>query len=187
MVQIEEYQEGSVHTVQEGGSSFPSGIASNGSVHTELQHHDNEGVEYDLDIPDHAPGFPRFPSFPPRRGDLINVVSNDEPPTVGETEQERIAREARNIDRFNRRQIEADTSPSPATEPASIGMPLRTPDTFAPRPHLHCHPHPPPSSVCLAPVGAPPPRRGPRRRLRSPTRSYPLFPNRNIEKYVVQH
>ena len=38
---------------------------------------------------------------------MINVVSNDEPPTVGETEQERIAREARNIDRFNRRQIEA--------------------------------------------------------------------------------
>ena len=58
MVRIEEYQEGSVHTVQEGGSSSLSGIASNGSVHTELQHHDNEGVEYDLDIPDHAPGFP---------------------------------------------------------------------------------------------------------------------------------
>ena len=108
MVWIEEYQEGSVHIVQEGGSSSPSGIASNGSVHTELQHHDNEGIEYDLDIPDHAPGFPRFPSFPPRRGDLINVVSNDKPPTVGETEQERLAREACNIDRFNRRQIEAE-------------------------------------------------------------------------------
>jgi hypothetical protein len=38
---------------------------------------------------------------------LINVVSNDEPPTVGEIEQERIAREACNIDRFNRWQIEA--------------------------------------------------------------------------------
>ena len=38
---------------------------------------------------------------------MINVVSNDEPPTVGEIEQERIAREARNIDRFNRQQIEA--------------------------------------------------------------------------------
>ena len=105
MVRIEEYQEGSVHTVQEGGSSSLSGIASNGSVHTELQHHDNEGVEYDLDIPDHAPGFPRFPSFPPRRGDLINVVSNDEPPAVGETEQERLAR---NIDWFNRQQVEAE-------------------------------------------------------------------------------
>ena len=105
MVRIEDYQEGLVHIVQEGGSCSPSGIASNGSIHTELQHHDNEGVEYDLDIPDHAPG---FPSFPPRRGDLINVVSNDEPPTVGETEQERLAREVRNIEQFNRRQIEAE-------------------------------------------------------------------------------
>ena len=108
MVRMEDYQEGSIHTVQEGGSSSSSGIASNASVHTELQHHDDEGVEYDLDIPDHAPGFPQFPPFPPRRGDLINVVSNDEPPAVGKTEQERIAREARNIDRFNRRQIEAE-------------------------------------------------------------------------------
>ena len=33
---------------------------------------------------------------------------NDEPPAVGKTEQERTAREARNIDRFNRRQIEAE-------------------------------------------------------------------------------
>ena len=108
MVWIEEYQEGSIHIVQEGGSSSPFGIASNGSVHTELQHHDNEGVEYDLDIPDHAPGFPQLPSFPPRRGDLINVVSNDKPPAVGETEQERLARKAHNIDRFNRRQAEAE-------------------------------------------------------------------------------
>ena len=108
MVQIEDYLEGSVHTVQEGGSSSSSSIASNASVHTELQHHDDEGVEYNLDIPDHALVFSQFPSFPPRRGDLINVVSNDEPLAVGETEQERIAREAHNIDRFNRRQIEAE-------------------------------------------------------------------------------
>jgi len=108
MIRIEDYQEGSVHTVQEGDSSSSSGIASNASVHTELQHHDDEGVEYDLDILDHALRFPQFLSFPPRRGDLINVVSNDEPPAVGETKQERIAREARNIDRFNHRQIEAE-------------------------------------------------------------------------------
>ena len=38
---------------------------------------------------------------------MINVVSNDEPPAVGETEQERLARETHNIDRFNRRQIKA--------------------------------------------------------------------------------
>ena len=107
MIQIEDYQEGSVHTVQEGDPSSSSGTASNASVHTELQHHEDEGVKYDLDIPDHAPGFSQFLSFPPRRGDLIHVVSNDEPPVVGETEQERTACEARNIDRFNRRQIEA--------------------------------------------------------------------------------
>ena len=39
---------------------------------------------------------------------MINVVSNDKPPVVGEIEQERLAREARNIDRFNRRQAEAE-------------------------------------------------------------------------------
>ena len=39
---------------------------------------------------------------------MINVISNDEPLTVGEIEQERLAREARNIDRFNRRQVEAE-------------------------------------------------------------------------------
>ena len=39
---------------------------------------------------------------------MINVISNDKPPVVGETEQERLAREARNIDRFNRRQAEAE-------------------------------------------------------------------------------
>ena len=36
MVWIEDYQEGSVHTVQEGDSSSSSGIASNDSIHTEL-------------------------------------------------------------------------------------------------------------------------------------------------------
>ena len=66
MVRIEDYQEGSVHTVQEGDSSSSSGIASNASDHTELQRHDDEGVKYDLDIPDHAPGYPQFPSFPRR-------------------------------------------------------------------------------------------------------------------------
>ena len=39
---------------------------------------------------------------------MINVVNNDEPPAVGKTEQERLAREARNIDRFNHRQIKAE-------------------------------------------------------------------------------
>ena len=102
MIRIEDYQEGSIHTVQEGDSSSSSGATSDASVHTKLQHHEDEGVEYDLDISDHAPGFPQFPSVSPRRGGLINIVSNDEPPVVGKIEQERTAREARNIDQFNR-------------------------------------------------------------------------------------
>ena len=36
----------------------------------------------------------------------MSVMTN--PPAVGETEQERLAREARNIDRFNHRQAEAE-------------------------------------------------------------------------------
>ena len=39
---------------------------------------------------------------------MINVVSNDEPPVASETEQERLARKARNIDRLNRRQVETE-------------------------------------------------------------------------------
>ena len=39
---------------------------------------------------------------------MINVISNDEPLTVGEIEQERLACEARNIDRFNHRQAEVE-------------------------------------------------------------------------------
>ena len=57
MVWIEEYQEGSVHIVQEGGSSSPSGIASNGSIHTELQLRNDEEFDYNLDIPDRPLGF----------------------------------------------------------------------------------------------------------------------------------
>ena len=108
MIRTEDYQEGSIHTVQEGDSTSSSGIASKASIHTELQHHEDDGTKYDLDLPDHALRFSQFPSFPPRRGDLIHVVSNDEPPAVSETEQERTTREARNIDWFNRQQIEAE-------------------------------------------------------------------------------
>ena len=57
MVQIEEYHEGSVHTVQKGGSSSPSSTASNGSIHTKLQLRNNEEFDYDLDIPDRPLGF----------------------------------------------------------------------------------------------------------------------------------
>ena len=67
MVRIEEYQEGSVHTVKEGGSSSPSSIASIGSIHTELLLRDDEEVGYDLDIPDRPGGF--HDSHPSHQGE----------------------------------------------------------------------------------------------------------------------
>ena len=51
--------------------------SSTGSVPTEVLH--SEDKDYDLDLPPYPPGFSRFPVFPPRRGDLIFNVSNDEP------------------------------------------------------------------------------------------------------------
>ena len=67
MVQIEEYHEGSVHTVHEGGSSSPSSTASNGSIHTELQLRNDEEVDYDLDILDRPRGF--HDSHPSHQGE----------------------------------------------------------------------------------------------------------------------
>jgi hypothetical protein len=49
-------------------------------------HHVNSSDEGML----HPPGFPQIPAFPPRRGAMINVVSQDEdPPAGGETDQQR--------------------------------------------------------------------------------------------------
>jgi hypothetical protein len=44
-----------------------------------------------------------FPAFPPSFGGAVFTVSNDEPPRDGETDQERVAREERNVDRRARR------------------------------------------------------------------------------------
>jgi len=43
--------------------------SSTGSVPTKVLH--PEDKVYDLDLPPYPPGFPRFPVFPPRRGDLV--------------------------------------------------------------------------------------------------------------------
>ena len=51
------------------------------------------------------PGFSRFPVFPPRRGDLVFNISNDEPVVDGETGEQRQQREQRNADRA---QLRAD-------------------------------------------------------------------------------
>ena len=75
--------------------------SSTGSVPTEVLHPEDE--DYDLDLPPYPPGFSRFPVFPPRRGDLVFNVSNDEPVVDGETDEQRQQREQRNADRAQRR------------------------------------------------------------------------------------
>ena len=74
--------------------------SSTGSVSTEVLH--SEDKDYDLDLPPYPLGFSRFPVFPPRRGDLIFNVSNDEPVVEGETEEQKQLRELRNADRARR-------------------------------------------------------------------------------------
>ena len=70
--------------------------SSTGSIPTEVINSEDE--DYDLDLPPYPPGFSRFPVFPPRRGDLIFNVSNDEPVVDGETDEQKQLREQRNAD-----------------------------------------------------------------------------------------
>jgi len=56
-----------------------------------------------LDLPPYPLGFSHFPVFPPRRGDLVFIVSNDEPVVDGETDEQRQQREQRNADHAQRR------------------------------------------------------------------------------------
>jgi len=74
--------------------------SSTGSVPTEVLHPEDE--DYDLDLPPYPSSFSRF-VFPPRRGDLIFNVSNDEPVVDGETDEQRQQREQRKADRAQRR------------------------------------------------------------------------------------
>jgi len=75
--------------------------SSTGSVPTEVINSEDE--DYDLDLPPYPLGFSRFPIFPPRRGDLIFNVSNDEPVIDGETDEQKQLREQHNADRARRR------------------------------------------------------------------------------------
>jgi hypothetical protein len=84
MVDIQEHNEGSVHTLPEDGDSS---TGSTHSAHTEAEHLDHD--EYDLDPLPHPPGFSLIPRFPPRRGDMVLNVSNDEPSVMGETDEQR--------------------------------------------------------------------------------------------------
>jgi len=89
----------SIRTLPEDKSSSTS--SSIGSVPTEVLHPEDE--DFDLDLPPYPLGFSRFPVFPPRWGDLVLNVSNDELVVDGETDEQRQQREQRNADRAQRR------------------------------------------------------------------------------------
>jgi hypothetical protein len=58
-------------------------------------HHVSNGDEERL----YPLGFPQILAFPPRRGVMINMVSQDEdPPARGKTDQQRQERQQRNVD-----------------------------------------------------------------------------------------
>jgi hypothetical protein len=96
MVRVQEYCEGSIHTLPEDGDSSNE---STRSVHTEVEHLDDE---YDLDPLPYPLCFPLIPRFPPRRGDMVLNISNDEPTVMGETDGQRQLHEQRNADRVER-------------------------------------------------------------------------------------
>ena len=64
-----------------------------GSVPNEVLHPEDE--DYVLDLPPYPLGFPRFPLFPPRWGNLVFNVSNDKPGLDGETDDQRQQRNAK--------------------------------------------------------------------------------------------
>jgi hypothetical protein len=82
MVSIREHREGSVHTLPENGDSS---TGSTCSVHTTVEHLKDD--EYDLDPLLYPLGFPQIPRFPPRHGDMVLNISNDEPAVEGETNE----------------------------------------------------------------------------------------------------
>jgi hypothetical protein len=91
----------SIHTTQTDSRLSPgSSTTSDENTQTMVLHHVSSSDEEML----HPLGFPRIPTFPPRRGAMINVVSQDEDlPAGGETDQQRRERQQRNADRAQRR------------------------------------------------------------------------------------
>jgi hypothetical protein len=83
MVRVQEHREGSVHTLPEDGDSS---TGSTRSVHTEVEHLEDD--RYDLDPLPYPLGFPQILRFPPRRGNMVLNVSNDEPIVEGETDEQ---------------------------------------------------------------------------------------------------
>ena len=72
----------SIRTLLE--DKYSSTSSNTGSVPTEVLHPE---AEDDLDLPPYPPGFSHFPVFPPRRGDLVLNVSNDEPVVDGDSNE----------------------------------------------------------------------------------------------------
>ena len=89
----------SVRTLPEDNTASTNSSMS--SVPTEVLHPEDES--YDLDLPPYPPGFPRFPVFPPRRGDLVLNVSNDELVLNREIDDQRQQHNQHNADRTQRR------------------------------------------------------------------------------------
>jgi hypothetical protein len=76
-----------IHTTQTDSClSSRSSTVSDENTQTMVLDHVSSGDEEML----HPSGFPRISAFPPRRGAMINVVSQDaDPPARGETDQQR--------------------------------------------------------------------------------------------------
>jgi hypothetical protein len=91
----------SIHTTHTNSRLSPrSSTASDENTQTMVLHHVSSSDEETL----HPSGFPRILAFPPKRGTMINVVSQDEdPPAGGETNQQRRERQQRNADQAQRR------------------------------------------------------------------------------------
>jgi hypothetical protein len=72
-----------IHFPEDGDSS----TGSTRSVHTKAEHLKDDG--YDLDPLPYPPSFSLILRFPPRRGDMVLNVNNDEPIVEGETDKQR--------------------------------------------------------------------------------------------------
>jgi len=75
----------SIHTLPEDKTASTN--SSRGFVPTKVLCPKDEN--YDLDLLPYPAGFSRFSIFPPRRGDLVFNVSNDESVIDGETDEQR--------------------------------------------------------------------------------------------------
>jgi hypothetical protein len=83
MIKVQEHREGSIHTLSEDDDSS---TRSTRFVHTEVEHLDDE---YDLAPLLYPLGLPPIPRFPPRHGNMVLNVSNDEPSVTRETNDQR--------------------------------------------------------------------------------------------------